>query len=157
MPPRLPTLLLLALFAAYQGVCFVETWRDTRGLPKLLPDDLSWPAGWRMFTVLDKTNTRLDFEGWDGEAWVRLPMERWFPARWESGPRWARSGRDPRALQAFAAAACTRVEVDKIRVIEVRWERTPGVVLQPERRRRETERATWTCGRAVRPAAGREL
>lgn len=157
MLARWLSLVLLVLFGAYQALCFVETYRDTAKMGKLLPPDISWPAGWRMFTLLDTWNTRLEFQGWDGEAWVRLPMERWFPAHWDSGHRWERSAGDALVLRAFLAEACERAPVTKARVVEMRWERTPGLVLQPENHRKETVRATWTCGSKKPTVRGKVL
>lgn len=150
-------LMLLVLFGGYQVLCFTETWRDTRGLPKLLNTNVSWPAGWRMFTLLDKGAFRLDFEGWDGEAWVRLPMERWLPTRWESGYRWERSDRDATTMRAFLAYACTRSGLEKVRVRRVDWERTPGLVLVPHKRERVKDVANRRCADPEPKIAGRRL
>ena len=49
----------------------------------------AWPANWRMFTFNDPSQVFVDFDGYVGTPeegeWERLPMERWFPDRWESG------------------------------------------------------------------------
>ena len=161
MPGRIATAALLVLFAAWQGFCFVETWRDTRGLPRLANENFSWPAGWRMFTLLDRSQTRLDFEGFDGGEWVRLPMERWYPMRWDSGFRWERSAKDTGTLKVFLQAACDAAAaaggpVEAARVVEVRWTRTPGSPVQPEVDRREKVRALHRCGRRVPVARGVE-
>lgn len=157
------TLLALLVFGTYQGVCFYETWRDTTGKPKLLPNDLTWPAGWRMFTVRDVSNTRLDFEGAaagtddedEATRWVRLPMERWLPSRWDSGYRWERSGRDRGTLDAFLAYACERSGVERARVVEVRWRRQPGEALQTEVDRTVVVRAERRCSKRPPTVAGK--
>ena len=154
---RLFQLGCLLLFAGYQGLCFTATWRDTRGLPRLVNVNVTWPAGWRMFTLLDKGAFRLDFQGWDGEAWVRLPMERWLPTRWESGYRWERSDRDSYTMRAFLAYACERSGLEKTRVQRVDWERVPGVVLPPHKKERAKDVATRMCGMPAPIVAGRPL
>jgi hypothetical protein len=151
------TALALTLFTAYQVICFVDTKRDTDHLARLFPQNLTWPAGWRMFTLLDTWNTRIDFEGWDGEGWVRLPMERWLPTRWDSGYRWERSAADKYALDGFLAVACERSRLAKTRVVEVRWERTPAEPLQPERRRSANEKAERRCDRPVPTVHGKRI
>lgn len=116
------------------------------GKPWLAPIR-AWPAKWQMFTFIDYEQVFVNFEGWDGAAWVRLPMERWFPARWESGYRWDKGGtNNPAARAAWLDAACRHANeeagagaspaalvVEKVRVNEVRWKKTPGRSWQAQR------------------------
>lgn len=155
MVRRVLTRLLLLGFAAWQLFCFVETWRDTTGKPRLADVNWSWPASWRMFTLLDKGDSRIEWEAWDGEEWVPMPLERWYPTRWDSGHRWERSGRDTGTIRAFLAAACRRAPVEKTRARLVTWERVPEGLWQPRKKERSTEITSWSCDRPAPRVRGK--
>jgi hypothetical protein len=130
---------VLVLFAGYQLAAFVASraqagsWLATDVAP------IVRPAYWHFFTVARTEQVALHFEAHDGGMWREIPMDEWFPARWESGPRWNALGfgrdvglapltRDERVAseQAFLQAACARSEQERTRLVLVRWAKTLG-------------------------------
>lgn len=105
----------------------------------------AWPAKWRMFTFFDHKQVFVDFEGWDGARWVRLPMERWLPARWDSGYRWDKGNiNSAGARRAWLNEACAHANeeageggrggaITKARAGVLTWEKTPGKSWQPQK------------------------
>lgn len=118
----------------------------------------AWPANWRMFTFKDPSQVFVDFEGWvpaptaagdpdeAGGYWVRLPMERWYPARWESGYRWDKGGvENPAARKGWLHGACDHANeeatrggaaVTKTRAVVLHWAKSTGRSWQPQKQRK---------------------
>ncbi len=137
----------LVLFAVYQAAGLYESRHEARGPLTETFGDVFWPINWRMFTGYNKTHTQILFLGQDGDLWVELPMERWYPARWESGYRWERpwvysSGELKRS---FLAAACQRSGMSAVRMVKKTWPKTLGSLEQPERDVKYTDLGALTC------------
>ena len=151
-------LFALALLGAYNLATFHDVavgYAEEREVPNFasvpksirqawLTPTQAWPAKWRMFTFFDHKQIFVDFEGWDGAQWVRLPMERWFPARWDSGYRWDKGNiNSGAARRAWLGDACKHANEEagadgsapivKARAGVVSWEKTPGKSWQPQK------------------------
>jgi hypothetical protein len=94
-----------------------------------------------MFTLEAKAQHAVWFEGKFDGVWVRLPMEEWLPAQWESGYRWERAYDDAARLRPFLTYACDRSGADAVRVQLHTWMRRNGRATQPEHASKE-----WTKG-----------
>ncbi len=163
---------LLAL-AAYNLATFHDTlvewapdhaadaWREAPAWIKrrLMTGVEDWPANWRMFTFKDTTQVFVDFEGQtadDGDHWQRLPMERWLPARWESGFRWDKGNyNNAEAQRGWLRVACARANEEayratpmvRTRAVVVHWRKTTGQAWQPEKDRSEKVLGEMACRR----------
>ncbi len=168
-------LALLALLGAYNLATFHDVavgYGEEREVPQMasLPKALrqswltptqAWPAKWRMFTFFDHKQVFVDFEGWDGTRWVRLPMERWFPARWDSGFRWDKGNiNSSGARRGWLNEACKHANeeaadgakadapaITKVRANTVTWEKTPGKQWQPQKNPGSKSLGEVTCRR----------
>lgn len=144
---RAITAALLALFAAYQVIGFLESRESAQGWFTQNVGDVFWPVNWAMFTRLSKTHTVMDFEGLIDGRWQALPMAQWYPARWESGYRWERPAVYAyRSLQvAFLAAACQHTDARYVRLVQRSWNKTLGQREQPRGEVREKLLREWDC------------
>lgn len=155
---------LLVLFAAFQLAAFATSILGEQSeLARAL-----WPfdrlAHWHFFTRTRTEQVEYRFEGFskqedqDKPSWHRLPMEHWYPARWESGPRWYALGwsRDvaipplgqPKRLKithSLLDAACRRVNVQKTRYVKLTSQKRLGG--QPSELPTRQVLATRTCRR----------
>lgn len=145
---RAVTAALLALFALYQIAGGIESRYSARGPISAAVGDVFWPINWRMFTTLSRSHSQARFEGLEGGQWVTLPMEQWFPAKWESGYRWERPWvYEYRTLQEpFLVAACERSGLPAVRMVLRSWNKRLGQREQPVEKPREKLLRTWTCG-----------
>lgn len=137
----------LVCFGAYQLAGFYESRDESRGELTAAVGDVFWMINWRMFTGYNKSHTQILFQGLDGETWRDLPMEAWYPARWESGYRWERpwvysSGELKRA---FLEAACQRSGLSATRMIKKTWPKTLGSYEQPEKNVKLSELGSVRC------------
>ncbi len=137
----------LALFGAYQAAGFYESRQEARGPLTEAVGDIFWMINWRMFTGYNKTHTQILFMGQEGQTWRELPMETWYPARWESGYRWERpwvysSGELKRA---FLEAACARSGVTATKMVKKTWSKTLGSLAQPEKNVKFSDLGTIRC------------
>lgn len=125
----------LALFGAYQLAGFYESRHEARGPLTSAVGDVFWPINWRMFTGYSRSHTAVVFQGVEDGRWVDLPMEAWYPARWESGYRWERPWvyRSGELVTAFLDAACARSGSPATRLVKKTWRKTLGQMEQPER------------------------
>lgn len=131
-------LALLASFASFQLLAYAAS----RGGPGSWLAKVMGPLGrlgyWHFFTVARADQVALRFDGFDG-SWRSLAMDEWFPARWESGPRWNALGfgrdvglpplsREDRVAseQAFLEAACRRSGLQRTRLVQLSWKKRPG-------------------------------
>lgn len=161
-----------------QSVAGVPAWLRRPWLTGLQ----AWPANWKMFTFKDPLQVFVDFEGWvpaaarggpaDGDAargdtapdgyWVRLPMERWYPARWESGYRWDKGGyENSAARRGWLRGACEHANeeaargpgdaddagpaVTKTRALVLHWTKSTGRGWQPQKQRKERVLGEVAC------------
>jgi hypothetical protein len=140
----------LGVFAAgaYFLLCFQQVWTDR----------LTWWGAfgnWKMFTSESHTHIALEAEAQYETDFVPLDLERLFPSRWDSGPRYARSsfiGSRSR-MRLLAAAACGRDpgHPERIRLYEVRWRATLGRLEQPRRKEKKKQILDWRCGADAHP------
>lgn len=120
----------LAILLAWQIFCVTESLRSKETGSARYPT-LSWPATWHMFTARATRQARFTFEGRYGERWLRLPMEEWHPAAWESGYRWVRASGSATRLGPFLKAACESSGAERTRFVRETWRRRPETATQP--------------------------
>ncbi len=147
---RIPVLLLLGCLFGYEYAAYHYALdAEKPGWLQRNPYAL-WPATWQMFTYLDRRHNRVDAEVLaDSGEWVAIDLEEYFPYRWESGPRYARSSfrKSPTRMRTLAQATCHRIEPrpDKIRFKHTRWGKTLGSKTQPPRKEEVSTILTWDC------------
>jgi hypothetical protein len=137
----------LLLFGAYQLAGAHESAQGARGELTAAIGDIFWMVNWRMFTGFSRSHTAILFYGFDGQTWRELPMEQWYPARWESGYRWERpwvygSGE---LIRAFLGAACARSGDQATRMVKKTWHKTLGQAEQPDDDAKLTVLGTLPC------------
>lgn len=156
---RLPVLVLLGVFATYNVWC----WRNAlhEGAPVSEPHGFAearWFATWQMFTLLDPGHSELVAEAEVNGTWEAVDLETLFPTRWESGPRYARSGfwENGARLRVLAAATCGRhpSHPTRVRFHSERWPKTLGKMKQPKKKLRKEDLLDWDCAKTVRLPAG---
>jgi hypothetical protein len=136
----------LAAVAAYFAFCFAVALVELRGGDA--PDELArraWLGRWRMFTDLRTTHTDLAIEV-DGAP---VDPALLYPSRWDEGPGYTRDDflDDPRRVAALARDVCARVPGDRVRLVRVRWAKTPGTREQPREDERRAVLFEGRCGR----------
>jgi len=151
------TWLALFFFALYQVAGFSESRAGGNGPLRALTGDYYWPVNWSMFTGLSKTHTIMEFEGVENGEWVRLPMEEWYPAHWESGYRWERPWvyKWPSLQRPFLAAACQHTDAPYVRIVQRSWNKVLGQAEQPRKKVREKLLRVWECDRPYPMPPGR--
>jgi len=156
---KILTTIGLALFGLYQLAGFVETMSDGNGPFREATGNYYWPARWKMFTNISWSHTVMDFEGWDDGEWVRLPMEEWYPAHWESGYRWERTPvYKYRTLQLpFLAAACEHADMPRVRLMQRSWNKKLGQREEPRGDVREKVLRVRECSDELALPAGKVL
>ena len=117
--------LALILFGAWQVLCFSDNVQMLLDQPRRFPS-VTWPATWQMFTRNSAKQESVFFEGRFDLVWVRLPMDEWLPARWESGFRWEAASKSPSRLPPFLAFACHHSSAEEVRMVRYRWPRKLG-------------------------------
>jgi len=147
-------IILLCLFAIYQAAGVYETFQSlSNGREPLRAKfgNIFWPARWQMFTQLSQVQKRVVFEGKMDGKWQKLPMEEWFPEKWESGYRWERPPfyRSAGLQRPFLAAACNESGAQATRVILYTWPRVLGTSHQPMNNARRKTLSEWSCDRAA--------
>jgi hypothetical protein len=145
---RLPVLALLALLTGYNVWCW------SHALDESAPPSTSrWFATWQMFTLLDPGHSELVAEAEIDGQWQPVDLVALFPTKWESGPRYARSGfwENGARLRVLAAATCGRhpAHPTRVRFHSERWKKTLGQVKQPQRHLRKEDLLDWDCTKQV--------
>jgi hypothetical protein len=144
---RLPVLVLLVALAGY----FFNCWQNALGEGE--PSFARWFATWQMFTLRDPGHAILYGEAEVDGAWQPIDLEKLFPTRWESGPRYARSAfwQSPTKMRVFAAATCGRLPVRprRVRFHAERFKKTLGQLTQPKRGLKKQDLIEWYCDRPV--------
>ena len=150
----------LGLFLAFQVAAFVNSRAGGHSTLDRLIGPVDRLAYWHFFTVARKQHTAYRFEGSDGTEWRALPMEKWFPARWESGYRWYALGgsrdvalpmpnkaRATAIQQAFLEGACERSALHETRLVQVVWKKVLGAEQRQPTTPETKVMATRTCSR----------
>jgi len=145
-------------FGAYHIACFIQ-YRDIPAQYKASAytgSNVFWFARWKMFTGLSRYHTVPEFQGrtFDERTqvmseWTSLPMEEWYPARWESGYRWERPAvyTRPNVQVKFLELACERSGASVVRLLKHRWKATLGQRDQPKRNHKIEELGVLDCRR----------
>lgn len=158
----------LMVFGAYHTACFLQ-YRDLP--PQFTPStytgkNVFWFARWKMFTGLARYHTAAEFQGkfFDPNTqvvsdWTFLPMDEWYPARWESGYRWERPAvyNRPNVQVKFLEVACERSGATTVRMLKHRWKATLGQREQPKKKYKIEELGVLDCRRRSSPAKGVRL
>jgi len=154
----------LMLFGGYHLACFVQYRDFSKGWrpSSFVGTNLFWFARWKMFTGLSTYHTVPEFQGRShehGMEWETLPMDEWYPARWESGYRWERPPvyKLARLQDAFLNLACERSGAQEVRMILHRWKATLGQREQPKRKYTKKQIRTFVCGDEIRRPKGVRL
>lgn len=124
----IPRLLLLVVFAIYQGYgvyCAVNPFQHPDEEP---PSRLVGLAIWKMFAPYDPTDWRVDFEGQRDGAWEPLPMLDWVPRTPDGGVMWDKAMmlRTPSFRLPFLRRACARSGLPQVRAVWRSWPKVPG-------------------------------
>lgn len=135
---------VLALFAGWELLCFSDNLQRLEKSPQRFPG-VTWPATWQMFTFKASGQESLAFEGRFGSVWVPIPMEEWYPARWESGYRWEAAASQKARLQPFLQVACERSGATETRMVRHVWKRTLATAAQFEQNAKVDVRGTLAC------------
>ena len=155
-------------FGAYHTACFIQ-YRDLPSHFKpstYAGKNVFWFARWKMFTGLARYHTSAEFQGkfFDEDTqlmsgWAHLPMDEWYPARWESGYRWERPAvyKRPNVQVKFLELACERSGAKVVRMLKHRWRATLGQREQPMRKYTVEELGVLDCQLRSRPAKGVRL
>ena len=157
---RLLGTVFLLTYLAYHVVSFGEFRRWFRPPMSLQTANIYWPNNWKMFTHKAKYHVAIAFEGRDPDGdWESLPMERWYPARWESGYRWDRPAarRYGQIQEQFLHLACQKSGKTQTRMVQKRWKKRMGRMSQPMRRVQSKVLKTWACHKTPRQPKGRVL
>lgn len=164
-PPalRLPGLLLLAGLAGYQALAFRYSLTESERWPGWLRESpyALWPATWSMFTERDTWQSDLRAFARIGEAWAEVDLQRLFPARWESGPRYVRRpfwrARSNNAI--LAAAVCGRLEPrpEEVRLHRIKWKKRLGRRSERPAGPEGEELIRWDCQKEPARPQGRRL
>lgn len=140
--------LFLLLFTTFHLYSFAETITPKyQILNHPVLRTLRWTGLWVMFTYKSGRHKTMTFEAYQNEEWKRLPMEEWYPTKWESGYRWERRpvyASKSRQLP-FAHAACERSGSSAVRIVMYQWRKTVGQKEQPMENPRTTVLNTFRC------------
>lgn len=159
---RVPVLVALAALAFVFASAFLNTKDDFGGTWVRRYPAIHWLAGWSMFTNRNRSQVAVDGFVRDSPEgdWERIRLGTYFPARWESGLRFDRSGfRNSRSrMQVVAASLCGRMAADPdvaqpqaVKFVKVSWKKTLGQQKQPRRKHvKKTELLVWECEREAR-------
>ena len=165
---RVCALVFLVLFGGYHLACviqyreFSEGWRPS----EIVGVNWFWFARWKMFTGLSTYHTVPEFQARSFDEtvqlmgeWEPIPMEEWFPARWESGYRWERPSayNRPNVQVKFLELACERSGADFVRLVLHKWKATLGQREQPVRKYRQKDLGVLDCTQKSKPAQGVRL
>ncbi len=152
---RLPALALCLGIAFWFGSAIVhqETGEDETWLVD--HPHLFWFARWSMFTYRNRTQVDVDAEVRYDREWQRINLPEFFPARWDSGYRYTRTGfrRSRHKMSVLGAALCDRMEASpdherptEVRFTEVTWRKRLGRVEQPRPDNANVRPlVTWQC------------
>ena len=159
---RLPVLALLLALGAYELTAYKYA-LESEEIPSWLRENpyALWPATWQMFTYLDRRNNLLEAQVQRDGAWEDIDLEAYFPFRWESGPRYARSSfrKSASRMRTLAQATCHRVSPrpDRVRFIHTAWGKTLGSAEQPKDKAKVSGILDWDCDDSYRLPRGEEL
>lgn len=143
MPRLFPRLVLVAV-ALYEIACFTDNLQMLDHQPLRFPKG-SWPAIWQMFTLKSDGQENVWYEGRYGTTWVKLPMDEWYPAEWESGYRWERAAWTHERVVPYLQAACERSGAQEVRAVRLAWKRRLGSAAQFPRDGKLSVRGTRRC------------
>ena len=146
-PTAILRVLLLAIFAIYQGYgvyCAVNPFQHPDEEP---PSRLVGLVIWKMFAPYDPTDWRVDFEGQRQGAWEPLPMLEWVPRTPDGGVMWEKAMilRTPSFRRPFLRRACQRSGLPLVRVVWRSWPKIPGLAPAGAPVTREKVLATLDC------------
>ncbi len=125
-------------------------------------ESIAYFGNWKMFTLVDKKQRDMDGYALYGDVWEPIDLPALFPARWESGPRYARKTirRSGRHLSVLASATCGRLErtPERVKLVDIRWRSKLGQREQPRTGKvRETKLIEWQCERRPASVKGRPI
>ena len=121
-----------------------------------------WFGSWQMFTLLDTGQSLVVAEQQVNGEWTKIPLEKLFPTRWESGPRYARSAffDNRNNMAVLGAATCGRLpqRPERVRFFRLTWPKTLGEAHpRPPKKHKRRELLDWDCRDSVSLPKGRRL